>query len=95
MYVKIPLNSCECGLESIGIMRGAFQNRKLSDDVGCRKSLIKLNRFLCMPRAKARRFTEKEDRQAKHIASSEKKRGKSAKVAKRIGYATVNKNKKS
>jgi hypothetical protein len=48
-----------------------------------------------MPRAKARRFTEKEERQAKHIASSEKKRGKSPKAAKRIGYATVNKNKKS
>lgn len=48
-----------------------------------------------MPRAKVRRFTEKEDRQAKHIASSERKRGKTSRVAKRIGYATVNKNKKS
>lgn len=48
-----------------------------------------------MPRSKTRRFTEKEDRQAKHIASSERKRGKSPKVAKRIGYAAVNKNKKS
>ncbi len=48
-----------------------------------------------MPRTKGRRFTEKEDRQAKHIANSERKRGKSSKVAKRIGYATVNKNKKS
>jgi hypothetical protein len=42
---------------------------------------------------RTRRFTEKEDRQAKHIAESERKRGKSSKVAKRIGYATVNKNK--
>lgn len=48
-----------------------------------------------MPRGKAQRFTKKEDRQAKHIASSEMKRGKSPKVAKRIGYATVNKNKKA
>jgi hypothetical protein len=39
------------------------------------------------------RFTAKEDRQAKHIANSERKRGKSAKTAKRIGYATVNKQK--
>jgi hypothetical protein len=37
------------------------------------------------------RFTLKEDRQAKHIADSEKKRGVSAKRAKSIGYATVNK----
>lgn len=47
-----------------------------------------------MPRAKSRLFMKKEDRQAKHIAASQRKRGKSAKVAKRIGYATVNKNKK-
>ncbi|WP_337863816.1 hypothetical protein [Nitrososphaera sp.] len=40
------------------------------------------------------RFTAKEDRQAKHIADSERKRGKSAKTAKRIGYATVNKQKR-
>ncbi|HVX03314.1 MAG TPA: hypothetical protein VHA09_09185 [Nitrososphaera sp.] len=46
-----------------------------------------------MPTAKGHRFTEKEDRQAKHIAESEREQGKSAKDAKRIGYATVNKQK--
>jgi len=46
-----------------------------------------------MPEGKSRRFTAKQDRQAKHVAASERKKGKSAKVAKRIGYATVNKNK--
>lgn len=46
-----------------------------------------------MPRGRSNRFTEKEDRQAKHVAASERRRGKPAKVAKRIGYATVNKNK--
>jgi hypothetical protein len=40
------------------------------------------------------RFNAKEDRQAKHIADSERKRGKSAKDAKAIGYATVNARKK-
>lgn len=40
------------------------------------------------------RFTAKQDRQAKHIAASERKRGVSAKRAKAIGYATVNKNRK-
>ena len=35
------------------------------------------------------RFSKKEDRQATHIAASERKRGKSAKAAKSIGYATV------
>ena len=35
------------------------------------------------------RFSKKEDRQAAHIAASERKRGKSAKSAKSIGYATV------
>lgn len=44
-----------------------------------------------MPRK--RRFTAKEDRQAKHVADSEHKSGKSAATAKRIGYATVNKQK--
>lgn len=39
------------------------------------------------------KFTKKEDRQAEHIAASEKAQGKSAKEAKSIGYATVNKNK--
>ena len=46
-----------------------------------------------MPEGKKRRFTAKEDRQAKHIADSERKRGVSAKRAKSIGYATVNKQK--
>jgi hypothetical protein len=35
------------------------------------------------------RFSAKEDRQAKHVAASERARGKSAKRAKSIGYATV------
>lgn len=39
---------------------------------------------------KGRRFSEKQDRQAAHIAASERARGKSAKEAKSIGYATVN-----
>ena len=37
------------------------------------------------------RFTAKQDRQAKHIAASERAKGVSAKKAKSIGYATVNK----
>lgn len=41
------------------------------------------------------RFTPKQDRQAAHIASSERARGVSAKEAKSIGYATVNKRKSS
>ena len=36
------------------------------------------------------RFTAKQDRQAKHVAASERARGMSAKKAKSIGYATVN-----
>jgi hypothetical protein len=36
-----------------------------------------------------KRFSAKEDRQASHVAASERKRGKSAKEAKAIGYATV------
>jgi hypothetical protein len=40
------------------------------------------------------RFTKKQDRQAAHIAASERKKGMSAKDAKSVGYATVNKNKK-
>lgn len=38
---------------------------------------------------KRHRFSAKEDRQAAHIAASERARGKSAKSAKSIGYATV------
>lgn len=37
----------------------------------------------------------KQDRQASHIADTMKKQGKSAKEAKAIGYATVNKHKYS
>jgi hypothetical protein len=40
-----------------------------------------------------RNFTKKEDREAEHIAESEKERGHSEKDAERIGYATVNKRK--
>jgi hypothetical protein len=40
------------------------------------------------------RFTPKQDRQAAHIAASERAKGVSAKEAKSTGYATVNKNKK-
>jgi hypothetical protein len=40
---------------------------------------------------RGKRFTAKEDRQAGHIAASERKAGLSAKEAKSIGYATVNK----
>lgn len=43
---------------------------------------------------KKHRFTAKEDRQASHIATSMKARGKSPEEAKRIGYATVSKQKK-
>ena len=36
------------------------------------------------------RFTAKQDRQAKHVAASERKKGVSAAKARSIGYATVN-----
>ena len=42
---------------------------------------------------KGRRFTTKEDRQAGHIAASERRRGVPAKRAKSIGYAVVVKQK--
>ncbi len=38
---------------------------------------------------KGHRFSAKEDRQAGHVAASERARGKSEKEAKRIAYATV------
>ena len=38
---------------------------------------------------KGHRFSAKEDRQAAHIAASERKAGMSAKEAKSVGYATV------
>jgi len=47
-----------------------------------------------MSKGKKHRFTKKQDRQAEHIAKSEITAGKSPEKAKRIGYATVNKNKK-
>lgn len=40
---------------------------------------------------KGKRFSEKQDRQASHIADSERKKGVSPKIARSIGYATVNK----
>ena len=40
-----------------------------------------------------KRFSKKQDRQAKHVADSEKKRGMDSKTAERVGYATVNKQK--
>ena len=39
------------------------------------------------------RFTEKEDRQAAHVAASMRARGMSSRAAKSVGYATVNKRK--
>lgn len=47
-----------------------------------------------MPKNKKHRFSKKQDRQASHIAAGYKKKGVSSKEAKRIGYATVNKQKK-
>lgn len=44
---------------------------------------------------KGHKFTPKQDRQAEHIAASERSRGMSAKEAKSVGYATVVKNKSS
>jgi hypothetical protein len=39
------------------------------------------------------RYSAKEDRQAEHVADSERRAGKSAKEARSIGYAVVNKRK--
>ena len=36
------------------------------------------------------RYSAKQDRQAQHVAASERKKGVSAAKAKSIGYATVN-----
>jgi hypothetical protein len=44
-----------------------------------------------MPRGDKSSYSSKQKRQAKHIADSEKKEGKSTKSAERIGWATVNK----
>jgi hypothetical protein len=38
---------------------------------------------------KGSRFSAKEDRQASHVAASERAKGKSPKEAKSIGFATV------
>ena len=44
-----------------------------------------------MPRGDKSRYTDKQKRQAHHLEESEKKEGKSAEAAERIGWATVNK----
>jgi hypothetical protein len=44
-----------------------------------------------MPKSKKRRFTKKQDRMAGHVADSLRKKGFSAKKARSIGFATVNK----
>ncbi len=44
-----------------------------------------------MARGSKQSYTSKQRRQAHHIEESAKKRGASAKRAKQIGYATVNK----
>lgn len=44
-----------------------------------------------MPRGDKSSYTSKQKRQASHIEDSAKKKGRSAKTAKRIAWATVNK----
>lgn len=44
-----------------------------------------------MPRGDKSSYSSKQKRQASHIEKSAKKSGRSAKVAKRIAWATVNK----
>ena len=44
-----------------------------------------------MARGSKKSYTSKQRRQASHIEDSAKKSGKSSKTAKRIAYATVNK----
>jgi hypothetical protein len=44
-----------------------------------------------MPRGDKSSYTSKQKRQASHVEDSEKKKGRSAKTAKRIAWATVNK----
>ncbi len=44
-----------------------------------------------MPRGSKSSYTDKQKRQAKHIKDSERKSGRSEKVAARIAWATVNK----
>lgn len=43
-----------------------------------------------MPRGDKSSYTSKQKRQASHIEASEQKRGRSAKAAARIAWATVN-----
>ena len=47
-----------------------------------------------MPKGQKHRFTLSEDKKAKQIAKSYKKKGFTAKRAKSIGYATIQKIKK-
>ncbi len=47
-----------------------------------------------MPEGKGHRFTAKEHREAEHVKESEEERGMSPERAERVGWATVNKNKK-
>lgn len=44
-----------------------------------------------MPRGSKESYSPKQKRMAEHIEDSEKKQGKTAKAAARIGWATVNK----
>lgn len=44
-----------------------------------------------MPQGSKSAYSSKQKRMARHIESSEKSRGRSAKAAARIGWATVNK----
>ncbi len=44
-----------------------------------------------MPRGDKSSYSAKQKKQAKHIEDSEKKQGRSSKAAKRIAWATVNK----
>lgn len=44
-----------------------------------------------MPKGSKSSYTSKQKRQARHIEKSEENLGRPAKVAKRIAYATVNK----
>jgi hypothetical protein len=44
-----------------------------------------------MPQGDKSSYSSKQKRQAKHIEDSEKKEGRSSKVAARIAWATVNK----
>jgi hypothetical protein len=47
--------------------------------------------WIALMPGKGHRFSAKQDRQAAHIAASERARGMDPKAAKSVGYATVNK----